>query len=258
MYKINKSYYLENLDIDRWTIAKGQEIAREYSPDHSECRIIAAKIPSGKIDSFIEAEKALAKQNRYSLEWKVYEHDTHEYLNERLLSARFKAQEEECVLVFPLDKLKSSEFEKISLTNETKIQRVHDENGLEKVVEISLEIGRRGVNEEKIKLAEILKTAPNDLSVYLLSVNGEAISCGRIHFPANSIYAEFAGGRTKTTYRRNGLFSALVAYRLNEAANRGRSAVIVDALPTSEPIFRRIGFQLLTRTQAYLYEPFCK
>jgi predicted acetyltransferase len=66
---------------------------------------------------------------------------------------------------------------------------------------------------------------------------------------------KLAGGRTVTTHRRRGLFTALVGSRLREAASRGCTHAFVDALPTSEPILTKLGFTSLTSTQPYTYEP---
>jgi hypothetical protein len=51
------------------------------------------------------------------------------------------------------------------------------------------------------------------------------------------------------------LFTAVVAARLREAAARGCQHVLVDALPTSEPILTRFGFAALTSTQPFSYKP---
>ncbi|HEY5258280.1 MAG TPA: hypothetical protein VIJ12_07850 [Candidatus Baltobacteraceae bacterium] len=81
------------------------------------------------------------------------------------------------------------------------------------------------------------------------------MSCGRIHYGPTPGVAELADGRTVTTHRRQGLFAAVAAARLREAAARGRRYVFVDALPTSEPTLTRLGFVALTTTQPFTYEP---
>jgi hypothetical protein len=55
--------------------------------------------------------------------------------------------------------------------------------------------------------------------------------------------------------RNRGLYTALVAAWLKEAIQRGRKYMFVDALPTSEPILRKRGFQRLTDTQSFIYAP---
>jgi hypothetical protein len=253
MNEAEKIQFLKKLDAERWSVADEGDVAREYSPDRSECRIVAVRAKPGKIASLIAAEKALANKNDYDLEWKVYQHDGHENLVNSLLAAGFKAEERESVLVYPITNLNIESVNDLTLPDGSKIVTVVDENGLEAVAQISREIGRRNVDKEKQTLSEIFKTTPNELSVCILSVNGEPVSCLRAYYPTNSIFAELVGGRTKTTHRKKGFFSALVKHFLKEAAARGCTAELVDALPISEPILRGLGFEFLTHTQPFTY-----
>ena len=256
MNETDRMQFLKELDTERWwAVADGDEVVREFSPDRSECRVIAIRPKPGEITSPIAAEKALANKNGHDLEWKVYEHDGHENLVDSLLSAGFEAHDEEKVLVYPITDSDVQGVNKLALPHGSKIENVVDEKGLEDVAEISRQIGRRNVDKEKHRLSETLKTTPDVLSVCVLSVNGEPVSCLRMYYPTHSVFAELAGARTKSTHRKKGFFSALVRHLLSEAAACGRRAVLVDALPTSEPILRRLGFEFLTRTQPFTYAP---
>ena len=42
---------------------------------------------------------------------------------------------------------------------------------------------------------------------------------------------------------------------VKEARERGRTVLVTDALPTSEPILRERGFRVVTSTTPYVYEP---
>jgi hypothetical protein len=215
--------------------------------DGSECRIVYTDCPPAELDALIRAEQEKAEQAGYDLEWKTYGHDVAE-LPDRLLAAGFEADDEERVLVLPLTE------ERIAAFGESAhdVRRVHDAAGLADYAEISREIGRTNVDEETARLA----TAPRDeLSIYIAYVAGVPAACGRLYLRPGSPFAELAGGRTKTTHRRLGLFTALVAARLREAHDRGRTHVLVDALPTSEPILTKRGFQVVTTTTPYVYEP---
>lgn len=68
MNEADKMRLLEKLDAERWGVAGGGEVAREFSPDRSECRVIAVRWKPGKIASLIAAEKAKANKNGYALE----------------------------------------------------------------------------------------------------------------------------------------------------------------------------------------------
>ena len=133
------------------------------------------------------------------------------------------------------------------------LKHIDDLAGLDDVAAISREIGRANVDDEKRRLALTLREAPDRMSVYVAYIDGEAVACGRIHFKENSEFAELCGGRTKTTHRNQGLYTALIATRLKEALERNRKYIVVDALPTSETLLRRRGFQFVTHTQPFVY-----
>ncbi|MFI0259629.1 GNAT family N-acetyltransferase [Streptomyces sp. NPDC017056] len=226
-------------------------VVRELSSDGSECRIVHSRCTDGELDAVIAEEAARAKEAGYTLEWKVYEYDTPADLGDRLLAAGFAADDTESVLVLPVDEERLAAFG----TSAYEIRRVDDEKGLGDYAEISREIGRENAEEEAHRLLLTLREAPGGTSVYVAYVDGEPAACGRIHFPDGSGFAELAGGRTRTTHRKRGLFTALVAARLREARARGRTHVLVDALPTSEPILKKRGFRFVTRTRPFVLEP---
>ncbi|GAA0676639.1 hypothetical protein GCM10010193_32260 [Kitasatospora atroaurantiaca] len=242
--------------LDRERRASGEPashggVVREFSADRSECRIVFSHCADAEIEDVIREEMALARAAGYTLEWKVYGHDAPSDLGERLVAAGFEADDVENVLVLPLDKAATAAFE----TTGCEVRRVHDEQGLADYAEISREIGRRNSEEEKHQLGLALRDAPEEMSIHIAYVDGEPVACGRVYFKEGSEYAELAGGRTKTTHRKQGLFTALVGARLKEALERNRTHVFVDALPTSEPTLRKRGFQLVTHTQPFVYEP---
>jgi hypothetical protein len=226
-------------------------VVRERSPDSSECTIVYSHCTSAEIDEVIRGEVSLARAYRYRLEWKVYGHDTPPNLKERLLAAGFEAEAVEGLMVLPVNEETLAAFRAPAVD----IRRVRDREGLEQLAAIAREIGRTNVEWEKAQLALTFERTPDRMSVYVGYADGAPVACGRIYFRDNSDFAELSGGRTRTTDRNRGLFTALVAARLKEAMQRGRKYVLVDAMPTSEPILRKRGFQRLTDTQPFIYTP---
>ncbi len=233
------------------TPSAGGDVVVDRSADGSECRIVFASCPPEEIDDLIRRERDAAGSGGYSLEWKYYGHDTPVDLPERLVAAGFEAGDEEEVLVLPLDEASLAAF---GDGGGHEIRIVRDERDLADYAEVSREIGRRNVEEERRALALKLKENPDEVSIHIAYVDGEPVACGRVYFRPGGPYAELAGGRTKTTHRRRGLFTALVASRLREARDRGRTHAFVDALPTSAPILRKQGFQFVTRTRPFMLE----
>jgi len=226
-------------------------VVREHSLGGSECRILCSRCPVGEIEDVIRDEIGRAELSVYTLEWKVYGHDVPPNLGDFLLAAGFEPEASESLLVLPVNGEALKDFAAPAY----QIKRVHDAQGLNDVADITREIGRTNVEAEKHRLALGLRETPDELSVHVAYVDGEPVACGRIHFKKNSGFAELAGGRTKTTHRNRGIFTALVAARLREALARDRTHVLVDALPTSEPILTKRGFQFVTHTQPFVYEP---
>jgi hypothetical protein len=74
---------------------------------------------------------------------------------------------------------------------------------------------------------------------------------GRIAATASGIYAPagclLVGGATAPWARGRGAYRALVRARWDEAARRGTPGLAVEALTTSEPILRGLGFEQVTR-----------
>ncbi len=245
---------LRRLDFERRVASERfmqGDIVRQHSPDGSRCLILYSRCTAKEIDEVIRNEISLAESRKYTLEWKAYGHDSPPNLKDRLLAAGFEPEPVESVMILPVNEGALAAFDVPAYD----IRRIHDLEHLDDVAAISREIGRTNVEEEKSRLALILRDTPDQMSIYVAYINGEAVACGRIHFQENSEFAELCGGRTKTAHRNKGLYSALVAARLREALERNRRYIFVDALPTSEPILKKRGFQFVTHTQPFLYRP---
>lgn len=248
---MRKSDFLKILDRERRIAGLREEsgLVREWSPDKSECRIVFAEVPANRIEDIARLECARASTGGYRLEWKVYAHDPLPELAQRLRLAGFKAGESETVLGLELKSVLWPRFDELDY----EIRTLHDASAATDVATISTQIGRNRVDSEKRRLGEILREQnTRDISIHVAYVDGEPVSCGRIHYGRMPEVAELAGGRTVTTHRRRGLFTAIIVARLREAAARECRYVFVDALPTSEPILARIGFVALTTTQPFV------
>ncbi|MFE4972090.1 hypothetical protein ACFRAR_08220 [Kitasatospora sp. NPDC056651] len=226
-------------------------VVREFAEDGSSCQIRFSRLSADDADAVIEAEKALANEGGYELEWKLYTHDTPSDLAERLEAAGFVADDLEKVLALPLDAATMATFD----TTGFDVRRVVDEEGLADYAEIAREIGRRNADAERQRLWACLQETPDLMSVHVAYVGSEPVAGGRVHYPEGSGYAELAGGRTKTTHRLRGLFTAVVGSRLAEVSARGLDLVFTDALPTSEPILAKRGFRTVVGTRPFVHTP---
>jgi len=226
-------------------VAEGNVI-RYIADDGKSAEIVYSACAEADIDQLIAEQIQAAQTNGYELEWKVYGHDQPPSLAERLTAAGFEPDDREAFLVFSATAEAVSRFG----TRDFDIRRVTDREGLEDYCSVWEEVRNRTAAIEHY--AEVLENSPDTMSVYVAYVNNEPAACGRTSFHPNSQFAGLWGGSTREKFRKRGLFTALVAARIREAVSRGIEIITVDALPTSEPILTKRGFQFVTYTQ-----PFC-
>ena len=88
-------------------------------------------------------------------------------------------------------------------------------------------------------------------ALFVAYVEGQPASIGWVYFHPNSQFAGLFGAATRTEYRKRGLYSALLAVRVQEAIGRGYAFVTTGAGPMSRPILLQNGFRLLTHAYAH-------
>jgi hypothetical protein len=236
------------LDASRRACAPLSEpIVREWSHDGASCRVVLAELSPHQVPDAVARERTLALAAGYALEWKVYSHDHLPELADALVAAGFAAGDPETVLGIDLANAAWPRFTKPSVD----VRAVRAEGGLADVAQISRAVGRRHVDEEMRALSAVLRERPDSLSIYVAYAGGDPVSCGRLHYGQDPAVAELAGGRTVPAQRNKGYFTAVVAARLHEAAERGCRYAFVDALPASESILRGLGLVAVTTTQPF-------
>jgi GNAT superfamily N-acetyltransferase len=103
------------------------------------------------------------------------------------------------------------------------------------------------------RLADEIRHDPESLSVYAIYLDGQPVSSARMEFAPGSPFASLWGGATLPAYRHRGLYSALLAARIEEARSRGRRYLTVDAGAMSHPILEKRGFVRLTGARPCLW-----
>ena len=131
------------------------------------------------------------------------------------------------------------------------IRRMNHHDDLRDYQMIKEEVIGEGCESEIERYRHTLANHPGNMSIYIAYVDGEPAACGRIHFHPDSKFGALYGGQTRERYRNQGLYTQLVAARIREAISRGIVNICIDALPTSEPILKKRGFQVVTWTQPY-------
>lgn len=250
---MNKTTFLERLDNERRLMGTPSEtgIHTDFTADGTCCAVVYGSCSGDEIDAAIREETTRADTQGYTIDWKVYGHDQPADLRGRLVAAGFDPEPVEQLLVLDLEEKALDQFPASSAT----VQRVEARSGLEDVVEISREIGRSHVEQERDAFARIMAEHPDRMSIFVAHLDDVPVSCGRIYYYEVGGFAELCGGRTKTTFRNRGVYLSVVRARLVEAMQRRYRRISVDALPTSEPLLRKRGFERVTWTQSLVYRP---
>jgi GNAT superfamily N-acetyltransferase len=89
--------------------------------------------------------------------------------------------------------------------------------------------------------------------VYVAYADDGAASCAWITFHKESQFAGLWGGSTLEAYRGQGLYSALLVTRVQEARSLGVRYLTIDASPMSRPIVEKFGFQAISTATACLW-----
>ena len=243
------------LDSERQTVVypgvtrfAGGGVVRDVSADGKMGEIVYSSCTEAEVDQAIEREVQAARSAGYELEWKVFGHDQPPCLPERLTAAGFEAGDRELFMVLRADADALTRFG----TSQGDIRRVTSADGLEAYRTVREEVSGKNCDSEIARHISMLRDHPDTMSTYVAYVDGEPAACGRVYFHPDSQFASLYGGNTREKFRRRGLFIQVVAARIHEALSRGIVNICVDALPTSEPILRKRGFQDVTYTQ-----PFC-
>ncbi len=181
--------------------------------------------------------------------WKVYDHDLLPNLKDELSSHGFEHHNDPAdVMVLDVKNAPASLFEPFSAD----IRRINTLAGLQDVIYVLDHVwgGHHAwVNE---RLGAHLQV-PGYLSVYAAYVEDRPASIAWTYFPRGHFATLFAGS-TIPEYRKKGLYTGLLAARLQEIRECGYPFAVVETGAMSKPIVAKYGFQHLTTVYDYEWE----
>jgi GNAT superfamily N-acetyltransferase len=208
----------------------------------SSSAVIYSRLTADTTDAAIEAQTAYFQSLGHEFEWKAYAHDQPPDLIQRLAARGFAIDETEAIVVLDV---RDAPPELLAPT--PTVRRLNHVDELRDVSTVKHQLGDdRGVE----RLAYEMTHEPDYLSVYVAYADGAPAACGWIRFPKTSAFASMWGGSTVPDLRNKGLYTALLAARVQEALGRGWRYVTVDAGHMSRPILEKRGFRLLTYATA--------
>lgn len=254
---MNKSSLLLCYDKDLRVRIMYPEVRREITSD--VVRFIR-KAPGMNFVSFTFAnEQQLHNVVRHEVEyfapmnqpftWKVYDHDLLPSLASELTRNDFAPDNDPAaVMVLDLNNASPDLFRPVKAD----IRRATDLDGLKDVVHV-LDTVWGGHNTWVYERLGSHLQVPGYLSVYIAYVENQPASIAWTYFPHGHFATLFAGS-TIPEYRKQGLYTDLLATRLQEIRSRGYPFAVVEAGSMSKPIVAKHGFQHLTTVYDYEWQ----
>jgi len=194
-------------------------------------------------DAMIAGEVEHFAGSGQGLEWWLMEHDQPADLAERLAAHGFTLADEPGSLMAL--ELASAPAELLAAPR-ADVRPVGLEQ-LDEVIAVEEQVWGRDFSWLRTRLAEHL-AIPGYLSMYAAYVGNRPACAGWLYFYGDNPFAELFGGSTLPVYRGQGLYTAVLAARVQEAARRGCQFLTIDASEMSRPIVARHGFRLLAHT----------
>ena len=200
-------------------------------------------------DDVIQAQIAYYRRYGLSFEWKVYDHDTPSDLRLRLLAHGFKTRDRDAIMVLDIHEATPTILQPV----QADVRRLTDPAQIKVIIGLLEAVWQTDFTGLGELLQEDLWKRPAYSSIYLAYVDDQPACAGWVQFSENSQFASLWGGTTLPEYRERGLYTAVMAVRVQEAIRRGYSFLTIDASRLSRPIAEKYGFQLLTYTHACMW-----
>ncbi len=209
--------------------------------------IAYSRLDEAHMDEIIQQQIADLAPLLQPFSWHVYEHDQPASLQNRLAAHGFAPDDEPDAVMA----LAAQEAQPIlRATIRAEVRRLEHRNQLDDVITVEQHVLGGNFGWIKSRLGDHLDI-PGYLSVYVAYVEGQPASVGWVYFNPGSQFASLFGAATRREYRQRGLYSALLAARVQEAIGRGYAFVTTGASPMSQPILMQNGFRLLTHAFAH-------
>jgi GNAT superfamily N-acetyltransferase len=211
---------------------------RQINENEPESFLIYSKLTPENVDQVIADEIAYFESIKHNFEWKYYSHDTPPDLIERLQRRGFDIDEPETILVLDMQGLSNILTQPITHD----IRRITDVALLKSVQKVGETVFGHSLDGLTERMAWEMTHSPDSINLYGAYVDDVLVASARINYPLNSQFAGLWGGGTLEAYRGRGVYTALVAARVQEAIQRGRRFLTLDASLMSRPIVEKLGF----------------
>jgi hypothetical protein len=225
-------------------VAQLPHVTRVSGEEGSWHEIAFSSLVNADVDAVIQEQVRHYLGLNAEVEWKVYSHDRPPDLRHRLERHGFAIGDKEVVVALDLRQPPSW----INSPPPHRVVRVTTLEQLETYRTISESAFGQPQSATMSALTTAISSGSSQHRAYL-GFNGEVPACAaRLDAHPDSAFGGLYGGGTLAEHRGLGLYRAVIAARARDALALGVRYLIVDALPTSQPILERLGFVRITET----------
>ncbi len=235
LYDHDQRINSEEPDVRRVVAAHTIRYINQRDP---ESFLLYTDLTSDNVEQAITDEIAYFESIGHDFEWKVFSHDQPPDLLERLIARGFEAEEAETILVLDMQGLSGV----LTQPPTHDIRRITDPAAVKTLIDVKSTIFQDDLSGLAQHLTWQLAHHPDYMSLYGAYIDGSSVASAWINYPPGSQFASMWGGATLEAYRGRGVYTALVAARVQEAIQRGRRFLTIDASPMSRPIVEKLGF----------------
>jgi len=242
--------YMRQNDSDPRTMREETpELVRFVLPDEKIGFILYSRLTEENADRVIAEQIAHFRQLGMSFEWKTLDYDAPSDLQQRLLAQGFQADDPEAILVLAI----ADAPDKLLARPSYEIRTATDEDGFADADAVHAAVWP-GLPPPSQRVRGMLSHDPQSVSLHVAYLDGKPVSYGRLEFLVGSPFASLWAGATLPEARGRGVYTSVVASRLQEAKTRGCEYITVDADPnTSMPILHKLGFQTMAISTPFLW-----
>lgn len=204
-----------------------------------------------------EADRVIAEQMQYfrdlnmEYEWKYYSYDTPADLKGRLAAHGLEVGEDEAIMVLEIEQAPerlhqpvTRDIRKITDPDEAYlVQKLVDEVYQEEHPWLTPEFRRRLIHY------------PDTIGIFMAYQDEKPVAAGWSFYYPKCTFAGLYGGSTLAPYRRQGIYTDLVAVRMQDAIAHGMRFLTVDAGEESQPILEKLGFRQIAVSNPCQWKP---
>ncbi len=203
------------------------------------------------LDGLISRQVEFFRARGEWFEWKLHGHDKPADLAARLEAAGFEPEEQETVVIAPVETIAHEPELPAGVT----LRQVTERADFTRIAAMEEAIWGDDRNWLADSLAGEREADPDSITVFVAESGGAVVCAAWVRFPKSTEFATLWGGGTLPAFRGRGIYRAIVAARAQLAQARGCRFLQVDASDDSRPILERLGFVAVTTTTPYIWSP---